>query len=128
MENKPKLPAALHDAYNWTDAAGELHELRSAEGDSLERYCAESEANCRAEGDGTVTASALLALHDWLAANEPTTYYAVAGQDFGTCEALGWAWTSVAPFVVAKGDDEEDVVERAAAKLGHDDVRVHAIR
>jgi len=56
-----------------------------------------------------------------------TTYYAVRGQDYGTCEALGWAWASVAPMVLATGDDEDEVLEQGIAKAGHDDVRVHEV-
>ena len=59
------LPTELYDAYNWTDAAGELPTLRTLEGAALETYCAESEANALAHG-GDVDASDLMDLHRWL--------------------------------------------------------------
>jgi hypothetical protein len=59
------LPEHLHEAYNWTDAAGELPELRDAEGDDLLAYVAASEANSAEHGE-RVTAVDLLTLHDWL--------------------------------------------------------------
>jgi len=55
-----------------------------------------------------------------------TKYIAVAGQDEDTCEALGWAALSVRPYVVAEGDDREEVEQRAVDALGHDDVTIHA--
>lgn len=63
------LPAHLHDAYDWTDAAGELEQLRSLarKRRALERYCRESARNCRDNGDGTVTELALEELSAWLA-------------------------------------------------------------
>jgi hypothetical protein len=55
-------------------------------------------------------------------------FYAVRGQDYGTCEALRWAYTSIEPMLLAEGDDEEDVLERGIARAGHDDVRTYARR
>jgi hypothetical protein len=57
---------------------------------------------------------------------ETVTYYAVAGQDYATCETLRWAWTSVEPYVLAKGSDAATVLAIAMARVGHVDVRVHA--
>ena len=62
------LPEDLHAAYEWTDAAGEVNELRSLEGPALTRYCRESARNWR-DNDGTgaeVTADDLSRLADWL--------------------------------------------------------------
>lgn len=39
-------------------------------------------------------------------------YIAVRGQDWGTCEQLQWAATSVDVFVLARGDDADDVLSR----------------
>ena len=61
------LPSSLHEAYEWTDAAGELPELRDAQGEDLLAYVAASEANSVEHGE-RVPAVDLLALHDWLLA------------------------------------------------------------
>jgi len=53
-------------------------------------------------------------------------YIAVAGQDAGSCEALRWAWASIRPYVLATGDDEDDVRARAEQAAGHDDIHVEA--
>jgi hypothetical protein len=63
-----RVPEALHDAYNWTDAAGELTELRGLTGEELEAYCRESEANAREHGDTSVNADDLYELAGWLRA------------------------------------------------------------
>ena len=55
-----------------------------------------------------------------------TRYLAVRGQDYGTCEALRWAAMSIAPFVIARGEDEEDVMAEAIERAGHEDVRLHS--
>ena len=63
------LPSSLHEAYEWTDAAGELDELRDADGEDLLAYVAASVANAvehTCADDEPITATALLALHDWL--------------------------------------------------------------
>jgi hypothetical protein len=52
-------------------------------------------------------------------------YIAVAGQDAGTCEALHWQWSSISTFVLATGDDEEEVADEAVEAVGHQDVHVH---
>lgn len=39
------LPEHLHPAYNWTDSAGEIDELRTRTGDRLAEYCRDSAAN-----------------------------------------------------------------------------------
>ena len=67
--SRVKLPEELHDAYEWTRAAGELDELRDLSGEALDAYCKESEENCRENGDGSVTASDLDSLHAWLIAH-----------------------------------------------------------
>ena len=59
------LPSWLHEAYDWTDAAGELDELRDADGEALLSYVAASESNSVEHGE-RVPAVDLLALHDWL--------------------------------------------------------------
>lgn len=61
-----RLPEHLHAAHGWTAAAGELAELASLSDDALAAYCAESEANARAHGDRTITASDLADLATWL--------------------------------------------------------------
>jgi len=77
MQTLPKLPEPLFAAYNWTDAAGELDELRDLDGAELERYCTESADNAAEndrelhsddapERDPPVTSDDLYALHDWL--------------------------------------------------------------
>lgn len=62
----PKLPRQLHAAYDWTAAAGELGELRNLAGQSLAAYCRDSAKNCTDNGDGDVSESDLVDLHDWL--------------------------------------------------------------
>jgi hypothetical protein len=67
--NFTNLPESLSAAYEWTESAGELEELRSLEGDELETYCQESAANWRENPSGAeVTASDLFRLHSHLAA------------------------------------------------------------
>lgn len=63
-----QLPDALHPAYDWTRAAGELKQLRVLDGDDLDRYCSESETNARAHDVADVTAGDLRDLRDWLRA------------------------------------------------------------
>lgn len=68
---KPQLPTKLFAAYEWTDAGGELEELRVLTGEALETYCRESAANWRQHALDTgdtdpVTESDLLTLHHWL--------------------------------------------------------------
>ena len=75
--SRANLPQALHAAYDWTDAAGELDELRSlAEWPgALAMYATASEENA-AEADldlGTepnVFATDIVALAEWLAAEK----------------------------------------------------------
>ena len=65
----PHCPKHLHAAYEWTEAAGELLELRDATGDALLAYCRESADNSREHAlhpHDVVTADELEALHDWL--------------------------------------------------------------
>lgn len=52
-------------------------------------------------------------------------YWAAAGQDSGTCDALRWQWLSVCPMVVATGDDPEDLLDWAVSLTGHSDIYVH---
>jgi hypothetical protein len=61
----------LWSAYDWTNDAGELPELRAATGEALERYAADSEANAREHGEIYVHAEDLLALREWLLEHEP---------------------------------------------------------
>ena len=69
----PHLPAGLHAAYNWTEAAGELDELRLLADwpAALASYAAASQDNA-AEADldlGTepdVFAADIVALSEWL--------------------------------------------------------------
>lgn len=51
-------------------------------------------------------------------------YIAVQGQDVGTCEALGWAWLSIEPMIIASGNDPEELLAEACERVGHDDVVV----
>ena len=48
------------------------------------------------------------------------TYYAVRRQDVGTCEALGWAWVSIRPFILASGPAQDTVAQEATQRAGHD--------
>lgn len=59
------LPLHLHAAHDWTDAAGELDELRVLTGDRLAEYCVASAANA-SEHDEDVSASDLRELSSWL--------------------------------------------------------------
>lgn len=52
-------------------------------------------------------------------------YIAVAGQWADQCAALNWA-SGIEPFIVARGDDEEEVMARAIERLGHDNVHIHS--
>src|SRR5690606_16426245 len=60
------LPGHLHPAYDWTDAFGELDELRLLTGDRLAEYCRESAASASENGEDDVTESDLLELAEWL--------------------------------------------------------------
>lgn len=52
-------------------------------------------------------------------------YIAIKGQDWGTCEQLQWASTSVRPMALAVGNDADDVLERGLkAHAPYEDVRV----
>jgi hypothetical protein len=42
---KRPLPEGLHEAFNWTDAAGQIEELRLLRGIALLRYCVASARN-----------------------------------------------------------------------------------
>lgn len=64
------LPADLHAAYEWTDAAGELDQLASLDGDALAEYATASEANARANDVRDVSASDLADLAIWLRSRE----------------------------------------------------------
>lgn len=65
MHTTNTLPLHLHAAHDWTDAAGELEELRVLTGDRLAEYCLESATNAR-EHDEDVSASDLRELSGWL--------------------------------------------------------------
>jgi hypothetical protein len=56
-----------------------------------------------------------------------TTYYAVRGQDVGTCESLGWAWLSIRPFILTSGPARDTVHAEAVQRAGGDDVLVRSI-
>jgi len=60
------LPRDLCSAYEWTDSAGELDELRDADGESLYLYCRASASNAVEHGHADVTEDALRDLHEWL--------------------------------------------------------------
>lgn len=71
MARKKPLPEHLKAAYDWTDAAGELCELRDT--DEPEKYAAESARNFADNPSGeVVTESALLELREWLLVNLKT--------------------------------------------------------
>jgi hypothetical protein len=53
-------------------------------------------------------------------------YIAVAGSDVETCEALGWRWMAIRPYVLASGDDLDVISSRAVELAGHDDIYVHS--
>lgn len=65
MTIKRSLPERLHEAYNWTDAAGELITLKNLRGTALDDYIAGSAGNASAH-ESSVTEANLLALHLWL--------------------------------------------------------------
>ena len=68
------LPAHLHDAYDWTAAAGELTELRDLTGQAPLDYCRDSAANSLEHAPhphDAVSAYDLEALHDWLVGAQP---------------------------------------------------------
>jgi hypothetical protein len=73
-ENKRPLPESLHEAYGWTEAAGELEQLAALTGDALAAYAAESAANNASNGDSTVTADDIEALAEWLRGGIGRTY------------------------------------------------------
>ena len=61
------LSGHLHNVWSWTDAAGEIDELRRLEGDELSAYCADSAANYARHGFGDeVSESDLIELSEWL--------------------------------------------------------------
>lgn len=45
-------------------------------------------------------------------------YIALANEHIGTCRALRWAWLSIAPMVLADGDDPEEVSIKAQERRG----------
>lgn len=61
-----RLPQHLHAAYDWTDAAGELDELATLEGEALDSYCRESAANAEDHGESDVSELELDSLAAWL--------------------------------------------------------------
>lgn len=65
-----KLPAHLHPAYDWTSAAGEIAELRDADGEYLDEYVRQSVDNAvECEGPETdVTEGGIRDLAAWLKA------------------------------------------------------------
>lgn len=65
MPSRP-LPKYLFAAYNWTEAAGELDELRALCGKALETYIRESAANARENDMPDIDAGDLYELHLWL--------------------------------------------------------------
>jgi hypothetical protein len=54
-------------------------------------------------------------------------YIAVAGQDVGTCEALGWGTMSVEPMIIARGDDPDELLDLAVERVGHDDIEIREV-
>ncbi len=88
------LPEELHSAYEWTAAAGELDILRDLSDRAAVRYCNESAANCCSNGDGSVSASDLRALRDWLRAQRPTTYEIQARNPHGVSASDRENWST----------------------------------
>jgi len=69
--SRRELPEDLHSAYEWTDAAGELDDLRdlALTGARLDTYCRTSARNWRdnhGTGDAEVTEADLHRLAEWL--------------------------------------------------------------
>lgn len=64
MTKQAQLPESLYDAYEWTDAAGELDELRTTR--AWRRYVFDASVNARAHGYPEITMDALIALRQWL--------------------------------------------------------------
>jgi hypothetical protein len=56
-----------------------------------------------------------------------TRYIAVTGQDLETCAALRWEWASIKPYVLAQGEDSDDVQAKAIEVAGHDDIVLHTL-
>lgn len=67
MNNNIKtLPVDLHDAYAWTEAAGELETLASLTGEELVEYAIESAHNAWDHGEHDVFPLHLRDLATWL--------------------------------------------------------------
>ena len=60
------VPADLRAAYAWTQAAGELDDLRDLDDEDARVYAEESAANAAEHAEPDVTACDLLDLRDWL--------------------------------------------------------------
>lgn len=60
------VPEDLRAAYAWTQAAGELDDLRDLDDEDARAYASESAANAIDSDEGDVTACDLLDLRDWL--------------------------------------------------------------
>lgn len=52
-------------------------------------------------------------------------FVAVESWHEGTCDALRWAWSGIHTMILATGDDEDDVRERAQKRCGHGNIAVH---
>jgi len=67
MNNNIKtLPVDLHDAYAWTEAAGELETLATLTGDALHAYAYESVQNAGEHGISGIYMGDLHDLATWL--------------------------------------------------------------
>lgn len=53
-------------------------------------------------------------------------YIAVAVADVDSCQKLSWRALSIAPYVLAEGEDRDEVLDAAIEAAGHDDVHVEA--
>ncbi len=69
MTTTNRLPEHLHEAYDWTAAAGELEDLAKLSGRNLEVYCHESEQNAQEHGYD-IPSESIEQLAEWLRANQ----------------------------------------------------------
>lgn len=88
---------------------------------------------CRRIDDGMVTRyiegpTTVEALASATGDSDGPMYIAIAGQDVGTCAALGWASLSIHPYVLAEDADAATAHHMAAQRAGHDDIHVRQVR
>jgi len=65
MSKKVELPLNLFSAYNWVDAAGEIHILSSMNEDSAKQYCKDASENAHSHNID-ITENDIYRLYHWL--------------------------------------------------------------